>query len=295
MKGSAAKLRSIASTLFRVLPGVRARLGNEPLAGTHGKPYEFTQDWFGHKIPQWQATLKKFKGRSGLRYLEVGVFEGRSLLWMLDNVLTDATATAVAVDVFTLDYRQRLEHNLAVGGAVERVRIIEGRGELVMKTLENDSFDVIYLDGGHAAWTVFQQAALAWLLLKDDGLLIFDDYQWRQGEFPKDLRPELAIDAFVASFDQQLEVLYTGTHDVIVRKRERSCHEYYCSPVADGFVYLWRERKLLTTGEQREIALTDGQRAALERLLLGSPAFAFQDVILEPAFRELVDRLQSAQ
>jgi hypothetical protein len=160
-----------------------------------------------------------------------------------------------------------------------------------MKGLENESFDVIYLDGGHAAWTVFQQTALAWLLLKPDGLLIFDDYRWSRAELPKDLRPEMAIDAFLASFEQQIDVLHVGD-DVIVRKKVRACEEYYCSPVTERFSYVWRRRVLAVNGEDREIPLTDAQRTALEKLLLGSPAFALPDAIREPAFRDLVGLLQ---
>jgi len=238
MKSEITRHQSITSSLFRLLPAAHARLRKARASGTHRKPYVFTQDWFSSKVSHWQTTLEEFKGRPGLRYLEVGVFEGRSLFWMLDHILTDSTATAVAVDIFLLDYRERFEHNLTISDAAEKVQIIEGRGEVVMKNLENDSFDIIYLDGGLAGWTVFQQAALAWLLLKDGGVLIFDDYCWHQGEFPRDLRPETAIDAFLACFEQQLDVLYTGAA-VFIRKRERSCRDYYCSPVTDKFVYLW--------------------------------------------------------
>lgn len=290
MKGRAS-LRSVASVLFRVVPGA-LRLRQALLPRTESKPYEFTHDWFGDKIPHWDVLLDGFKRRGDLRYLEIGVFEGRSLLWMLDNILTSDSAMALAVDVFPLDYRKRLERNLAICGASEKVRIIEGRGELVMRDLASESFDIIYLDGGHAAWTVFQQAGLAWQLLKNDGLLIFDDYRWRRDDLPQDLRPELAIDSFLACFGQQLEVLHRGV-DIFVRKRERLCREYYCSPVTDRYVYLWDQRKLLATDDRREIALTDAQRASLERLLLGSPSFAFEDVLLDPAFAELVSRLQN--
>jgi predicted O-methyltransferase YrrM len=291
VKGAGSQLRSVASSLLRVVPWAPSRL-RQRLVRTGEKPYQFSHDWFGHKIPHWHALLEGFKGRAQLRYLEIGPFEGRSLLWMLDNVLTEDSAVAVAVDVFPFDFRQRLEHNLAIGGTAGKVQVIEGRGELVMRGLESESFDIIYIDGGHAAWTVFQQAGLAWQLLKNDGLLIFDDYRWRREQLPADLRPEIAIDAFVACFGQQLEVLHSGA-DVFVRKRDRQCRDYYCSPVTERHVYLWDERKLLRTDDQREIALTDAQRSTLEKLLLGSPSFAFEEILLDPAFRDVVNRLQN--
>jgi predicted O-methyltransferase YrrM len=280
------KLRALAAGLLRLVPSATAGW-----ARSSPGPYEFTQDFFSHKIPHWEKLLEPLKGRSGLRYLEVGVFEGRSLLWMLDNVLTSETARAIAIDIFTLDYRQRLERNLKASGVAEKVQVLAGPGEVLMKGLEESSFDIVYLDGGHAGWTVYQQTALAWMLLRDGGLLVFDDYRWHQDDFPAELRPQPAIDAFLTCFEQQLELVHAGV-DVFIRKKARACHDYYCSPVTEKFVYLWRERQLLAKADRREVALTPQQRTAMESLLLGSPTAGLEGLLLDPAFRELVGRLQ---
>ena len=46
------------------------------------KQYRFSEDWFTNNIPVWQSMLERFKGKENLRYLEIGVFEGRSAIWM---------------------------------------------------------------------------------------------------------------------------------------------------------------------------------------------------------------------
>jgi len=51
-------------------------------------------DWFTHKIPSWDIALDEFKGKPNIAYLEVGAYEGRSVMWMHDNVLTHPTSRA---------------------------------------------------------------------------------------------------------------------------------------------------------------------------------------------------------
>jgi len=71
--------------------------GKQPLS----KNYKFSVDWFTHNVPQWQRTLGPLKGKPKINYLEIGVCEGRSLIWVLENILTHPTAKATCVDIFS--------------------------------------------------------------------------------------------------------------------------------------------------------------------------------------------------
>lgn len=62
----------------------------------------FSQDWFSRSIPAWSAILSQLaKVRQPLRILEVGVFEGRSTCWLLENYCRSADDVIVAVDDFS--------------------------------------------------------------------------------------------------------------------------------------------------------------------------------------------------
>lgn len=50
------------------------------------KNYSFTDDWFSIHIPIWAKALAPFAGKPNLKYLEVGVFEGRAAMWMLEEI-----------------------------------------------------------------------------------------------------------------------------------------------------------------------------------------------------------------
>lgn len=185
--------------------------------------YDFTVDWFTYNIPVWQQAMAEFQGKPSLRYLEVGVYEGRSAIWMLENVLTHPTATVTAIDLFDGPYRERYFANIERTGASDRVTSIASFSQLAMRELPLDSYDIIYIDGSHAKEDVLEDAVLAWRLLKEGGILIFDDYQWA-GSFvegtsdkPTDF-PKTAIDAFLQCFADHLEVIHNA-YQIVLRKK----------------------------------------------------------------------------
>jgi predicted O-methyltransferase YrrM len=59
-------------------------------------------------------------------------------------------------------------------------------------------YDLVYVDGSHHSADVYTDATLAWPLLNDEGILIFDDYEWTL--MPEEnSRPKLGIDAFLSA------------------------------------------------------------------------------------------------
>ena len=82
--------------------------------------------------------------------------------------------------------------------------------------LEN-LFNFIYIDGSHVAKDVLTDACMAWPLLKQGGLMVFDDYLWGES---RDIlhRPRLAVDFFVNIFAESLDIVHIG-HQFVVRKK----------------------------------------------------------------------------
>ena len=74
----------------------------------------FTQDWFSRSIPGWQFLFARMVQKTPhLRILEVGVFEGRSTCWLLENFCKTPESTIVALDTF----QGGIEHqNMELGG-----------------------------------------------------------------------------------------------------------------------------------------------------------------------------------
>jgi hypothetical protein len=261
-------------------------------------PYEFSEDWFSNKIPVWSEVLEPYMGRPDLRYLEVGVYEGRSVVWMVENVLTDPTSTLVAVDPFLdpPDLEARFLRNLRASRFRGTARTIKEFSQLALRRLPPLSFDIIYIDGSHTGDDVLADAVQSWELLEVGGILIFDDYMWSR-PYPPDLLPKPAIDAFVHLYWKEIEVVVRG-YQLIIRKRENPCRwkSSECTPFGP-YVYRWNERRLRDPRrEDTAIDLSDEERGLVETITL-SRGLGQAELEVSPAvqgsatFQGLVNRL----
>jgi hypothetical protein len=226
---SRAEISKVAALLQEsALPAItvtRGPINNSPAALR--SDYEFTSDWFTPSIPVWTAVLEPYRGKPGINYLEIGAYEGRSAIWMLENILTDASSRLTAVDVFYGDYEARYRRNIERTGAADRVTTLKGASQVEARKLALESFDLIYIDGSHAAPDVLEDAVLCWRLLKPRGLMIFDDYRWvgalgagHSGDSPSDF-PKPAIDAFTRCFAGKFDTVHNA-YQLILRKRPKA-------------------------------------------------------------------------
>ena len=276
--------------------------------GTHAEPaspegagYRFTVDWFSHNIPHWSKILKPYMGKPNLRYLEIGVFEGRSVVWMVENVLTDPSSELVAIDIFAdpEDLEERFRSNLKMSGFKGKTTVVRGRSQQALQALPLRSFDIVYVDGSHTLDDTFSDMILSWELLEDGGLLILDDYEWKY-DIADDLRPKAAIDAFVNAFWKRIETVYKGNQDLI-RKKPSRCDKtvkaWKCSPFGN-YLYLWVP-KVLFRGDDptRQIELTQAEQGLIESII-NARGFAEVElkvssrVMRDPAFIRLKNRLE---
>ncbi len=182
---------------------------------TYEKPYQFGSDWFSVNVPVWREHLAPLKGKPGLHYLEIGPYEGRSFFWAVENILTHPTSRATAIDIFDAGtsthyektYEQVFRSNVELSGAADRITTLKARSQDALRKLPDDSFDLIYVDGSHAANDVLADLVLSWPLLKQGGLMILDDYMWRR-QWPFYLRPHFAINSFISAYSHEIEVVH---------------------------------------------------------------------------------------
>ncbi len=189
------------------------------------KPYNFDRDWHSRHVGYWRQALEPFRGKPNLQYLEVGLFEGASFFWVLEEILTDPSSRATGIDPFFKDYSNIRDYgatffeNLELSGKASQTRIISGFSQTHLRKLDLESYDIIYIDGSHQVRDVLEDAILAWRLLKPGGLLIFDDYQlwWDR---PLLARPRVAVDIFYAFYGGEFEVVHFG-YQVILRRKTK--------------------------------------------------------------------------
>ena len=175
---------------------------------------EFTADWFSRHTTVWSRLLGPLTGQP-LQALEVGSYEGRSAVWLLQNILTHSESQLTCVDMWdSAEVQRRFRSNIVETGRGERVVECVGESQVALRSVPG-TFDLIYIDGSHEARDILVDAALCWSLLKPGGLLLFDDYGW---DGPVEFPPRNAIDVFLQLWMTQIEVWHKG-YQVIVRRR----------------------------------------------------------------------------
>lgn len=175
---------------------------------------DFTSDWTSFMVPSWQKALAHLRDRPA-KILEIGSFEGRSAVAFL-TILPNARITCV--DPFNMEQHRRFDHNVAEFGT--RVRKLRGVSAAVLPNLvvEQETFDVIYIDGDHTRSGTLIDTLLCWPLLKRGGLLIWDDYLWKV--LPEaENRPKQAIDWFLKEKGADLQILHKDYQ--VIAKRVR--------------------------------------------------------------------------
>lgn len=202
--------------------------------------YQFTKDWF-HWAPQvWeQLTPMLPEGETFgaadkpvRHFIEIGSFEGRSAVWIIENMMQDGDSLT-CIDTWTGGEEHREENmgsveelfdaNMAVTkGRFPERRVRKWKCDSVVSLAEElqygrGMYAFAYIDGSHIAKDVLTDACMTWPLLKQGGLMVFDDYMW--GE-PRDIlhRPKPAIDAFVNLFAEHADIVHIG-YQLVVRKK----------------------------------------------------------------------------
>lgn len=185
--------------------------------------FRFERNWFKarnletfreHVLPRWRGVQ--------CLYLELGVFEGMSLVWMNQHVLTHPRSRSVGVDPWlqttklTGDYmedvRQRAIHNLKPwadkcrlvrGNSAEILRRMQGRGGF--EGVEKGTVDLCMIDGDHNELAVLDDARQVLSLVRPGGWILFDDVE---NDRPKEKHVKQGLDLFLAESGPRVKEVF---------------------------------------------------------------------------------------
>lgn len=152
-------------------------------------PGKWSHSWFEqYAEPLWKKWLLPLKG-SIKSYCEIGLSEGRSMVWILENLqpdqaigidpyLPDKPDHAANYAQFEANMRENLKPWLDSGVlTVHKQRSIDFLRDH-HREIPDGSVDLCYLDGSHMAWDLMTDVGLVWPKLKrPGGILLFDDLQ----------------------------------------------------------------------------------------------------------------------
>tara|TARA_R110002153_G_scaffold144818_2_gene296032 strand:- start:2835 stop:3467 length:633 start_codon:yes stop_codon:yes gene_type:complete len=192
---------------------------------------KFTEQWFDAIIPMWDKAFKidSINFTKIKNVLEIGCYEGRATSYLCSEHLLDGTNYDV-VDTFGGSLEEdgmsgtaerlkesdfifnNFNHNISFYPKVN-FEIYRGYSHNLLPKLNKDNkkYDFIYIDASHRADDTFVDAYYAHKMLNKDGILIFDDFAWKD---PTDshpvVSPELGIRQFFTMYKESYNVVFTG-------------------------------------------------------------------------------------
>jgi predicted O-methyltransferase YrrM len=192
--------------------------------------FEFTWDTVSGHERSWQAIFRavNWNPESAHNIVEIGSFEGRTTVWILENLVRHPGSRVFCVDPFMatgakekevaarlqLDWSailRRFQSNIAATGKAHQVTLLQQPSHAALPSLLREAagqVDFVYVDGSHRAPDVLSDLVFSYHLLRDGGLLLCDDYGWtleaRRAEIDVLSNPKIAVDAFATIFRRSL-------------------------------------------------------------------------------------------
>ena len=177
---------------------------------------EFTTDWFS-RYPDYWRELFASNGWSAdvpRSIIEIGSYEGRSALWMLEHLLQHPASRLHCVDTFAdrqspQSYWRKFEANLLASPHAAKVTVSTSPSLAFMTRFvaSGERVDFVYVDGSHRAADVLEDLVLAFHATRPGGIIICDDYlkRARNGDATLD-SPKLGVDAFTSLYRDRLDI-----------------------------------------------------------------------------------------
>jgi predicted O-methyltransferase YrrM len=174
--------------------------------------FTFTTDWFCGNEKHFAKYLAHLAD-TPCRILEIGCYEGRATVWLIENIATHFDATITCIDIRE---QPSFQKNILASENARKVRLDIGLSRDLLRSYPVNMFDFIYIDGGHGTVEVLEDAVLSFRLLKCGGIMGFDDFGWKD-RASSNGTPKPAINAFLSFYRHQITVLMKD-YQVWIRK-----------------------------------------------------------------------------
>uniref|UniRef100_A0A6C0DDW2 Methyltransferase n=1 Tax=viral metagenome TaxID=1070528 RepID=A0A6C0DDW2_9ZZZZ len=188
------------------------------LSTFQGKYYRLASNWYSF------LPVESYQSKP-IQYLEIGAFYGANLLSVAQTYCIHPDSRMYVIDPW-IDYEEYPEYkgqqktiydtfitNIDQSGHSDKIIVKRGYSNEQLLLLEDNSFDVIYIDGNHEPEYVLEDAVLSFRKLKIDGIMIFDDYGWGGPDLT-----QKGIDAFLSGYHKRIQHIGMKDSQVFIRK-----------------------------------------------------------------------------
>jgi len=192
----------------------------------------YSVNWFSPKnFDKYLSHLINNKNN----FLEIGSFEGLSTNYFIDTFFKNKETKIICIDPWIkyseatvtkmVGFDDKINENTYnvflknTSHNKNNIVIKKGFSKDIIPNLIDNYFDFIFIDGDHSEDAVWIDATSSFPKLKNNGIMIFDDYDWGP---PSKRNPKLAIDKFLKEYKNKINILgfppHTGNQVVIQKK-----------------------------------------------------------------------------
>ena len=213
------------SVLFlnRILNKKYSKEKNEFKKFCENKLFFNQKDLFSNNIPSWLNLFEKFSlKKKNLKVLEIGSYEGRSSVFILEY-LKNAHLTCVDnFEPFQELLGDNKKFNLVYENFIKNINRYSKRVSVKKEKSSNfffnnkDKFDFIFIDGSHKFADVINDAFESFKILNSGGIIIFDDFLWHNHQkFNNSIT--FAIITFLHSNKNKIKIIYSN-YQIMIKK-----------------------------------------------------------------------------
>ncbi len=172
------------------------------------KDKKFNRCWMAEYLPHWRGPLKSqvdiapWREKPVVRYLQIGVFEGMSLLYLTQIILAGMKLEITVIDDFSTEQyfgtEETFDANTAGLSGTSGLRKIraDSNSALVDLIAEKAKFDFIYCSGSRKPYVCIVDFALLSRVTEPGSYLLLDDYR-AFSSYEGDISPDKVKDIFM--------------------------------------------------------------------------------------------------
>jgi len=186
-----------------------------------GLAFKTADNWF-------PIINKEYYENKPIKYLEIGTSHGSNIIYVSKTYGAHPESKLYCIDPW-IDYKDYPEYknnqkniyniflkNITNSGEKDKIIINRRFSNKEIVKLEDNFFDIIYIDGNHEPEYVLEDAVLSFRKLKVGGIMIFDDYGWGGPDLTKK-----GIDGFLSGYHKKIELLNINHNaQTFIRKKE---------------------------------------------------------------------------
>ena len=182
----------------------------------------------------WNKYLYEFtsKPKNDINMLQLGLYNCDELNWFINFLLTNQKSSYIGIDDFIYkdgNIKKQCLDIIEKSNKQKQIQIISTNvqnavNELYKSEIKINSFNIIYINITDKIIDVSSTILLLWEFLKDNGILVFDNYNEIINNRYFDM--QISVDTFLSLYESKFDILYKGSK-IIIRKKNISPEKIY--------------------------------------------------------------------